>query len=448
MPMGTMDRAFRNIWRKKARTVMVVGLLSISLATMISVYSTIDASDAKTEEMIDNMETTLFDFQEQAETDLLLISISTSAKFISTGTTTITENEMAEVESLDEVHEVFPVVTKPYGEIEEILKERESSIPPGGIDPSNRPGGGLRDFMGGTGNGDPSSWIDYTLQGLDLTGSELVKTSLLPENIVEGRAIGNDEMYAALISEELMEFFDAGLGDNIEIEGVNLNVVGIYSRSTQNNYVYTTISTAQFILGLDSGEYQQLNVYAANESVIDGLVTVLQEYFPSYRVYSNAELNARRVESMEVQTEQQIISLQTDMEEIESTGFMVIMISMGTAGIIVLFIMLYTVRERTKEIGTLKAIGFTSSNVMSQFLAEGILLAFVGSVIGAVLGVLASPIISEMLMPSSEISATGQISIFVIAFGIIIMVVLGSIGSLYPSFVASRKNPVEAMRHE
>jgi len=43
--------------------------------------------------------------------------------------------------------------------------------------------------------------------------------------------------------------------------------------------------------------------------------------------------------------------------------------------LIVLFLMLYTVRERTKEIGTLKAIGFSNGNVMSQFMLEGVLLS-------------------------------------------------------------------------
>ena len=49
----------------------------------------------------------------------------------------------------------------------------------------------------------------------------------------------------------------------------------------------------------------------------------------------------------------------------------------AASSLIVLFVMLYTVRERTKEIGTLKAIGFSNRTVMSQFLIEGILLSVI-----------------------------------------------------------------------
>ena len=54
--------------------------------------------------------------------------------------------------------------------------------------------------------------------------------------------------------------------------------------------------------------------------------------------------------------------------------------------LIVLFVMLYTVKERTKEIGTLKAIGFSNSTVMSQFMLEGVLLSMIAGVVGIAIG--------------------------------------------------------------
>jgi len=132
----------------------------------------------------------------------------------------------------------------------------------------------------------------------------------------------------------------------------------------------------------------------------------------------------------------------------------------------VLFVMLYTVRERTKEIGTLKAIGFSNSKVMSQFLFEGIILSVIAGVVGVAIGVLVAPELSKMLLPmnvfgslagptgnaasrfSSQFTAAVSVSpeLMLIAFGV--AVGLGAIGSLYPAWRAAKISPAEAMRYE
>ena len=121
--------------------------------------------------------------------------------------------------------------------------------------------------------------------------------------------------------------------------------------------------------------------------------------------------------------------------------------------------MLYTVRERTKEIGTLKAIGFSNRVVMSQFLIEGLLLSTIACVVGIAIANFAAPTLSSLLLPS-----VGQS----IGFGNIVNVAanqvplttdlilealggamaLGVIGTLYPAWRAAKIRPAEAMRYE
>jgi putative ABC transport system permease protein len=125
--------------------------------------------------------------------------------------------------------------------------------------------------------------------------------------------------------------------------------------------------------------------------------------------------------------------------------------------------MLYTVRERTKEIGTLKAIGFSNWTVMSQFMLEGVLLSLLAGVVGIVIGSVAAPVLSGLLLPTvtqlggagtfgrasaSSSSATITITpqLMLIALGVAVL--LGTLGSLYPAWRASRTNPAEAMRYE
>jgi putative ABC transport system permease protein len=106
------------------------------------------------------------------------------------------------------------------------------------------------------------------------------------------------------------------------------------------------------------------------------------------------------------------------------------------------------VKERTKEIGTMKAIGFTSKAIMFQIMMEGFMIAVISGFIGIFMGYVGSPIITEMVMPESASGSSSQISVLMMVIGFLFMVFLGSVGSIYPAWVASRKSPVEAMSHE
>ncbi len=456
--IGTFDRAFRNIWRKKSRSLMVFSLLIIAMATMLSVYSSVEGSRQNTEDMIGDYQDTLEEYVETSEDDLLGITVSSqvgrpSAASAESTETSLTMDTADEIEELDEVDEVIPIVTKPFGDFESMFEgDGERFAPPEGFDPSQMDPSqreSLRDRMGGMG-GKMQDAVDYTLTGVPLYEQRVDELHILPDTIIDGRKLWDSDIGCALISEELMDFFDADVGDLIEVgEGSTLEVVGIYSSSLQNKNVYTSISDAREISGMDSDGASELRVIATNESVVEGLVAVLQEYYTGYyRVSSNMETSARQVEQMTRNTESQIIGLETDLEEVESQGSIIVGISAGTAGLIVLFIMLYTVKERTKEIGTMKAIGFTNGSIMLQIVMEGFFIALFSGIAGIMLGYFGAPLITNFLMPESASGSSTQITPFMMFSGLIIMIALGAVGSLYPAWVAARKSPVEAMRHE
>lgn len=127
--------------------------------------------------------------------------------------------------------------------------------------------------------------------------------------------------------------------------------------------------------------------------------------------------------------------------------------------LIVLFVMLYTVRERTKEIGTLKAIGFSNASVMSQFMLEGVLLSAIAGVVGIAIGVFAAPKLTSLLQITPTISraagfgpGAAAISVVVspelILIGLGVAILLGTLGSLYPAWRAAKIKPAEAMKYE
>jgi putative ABC transport system permease protein len=149
-----------------------------------------------------------------------------------------------------------------------------------------------------------------------------------------------------------------------------------------------------------------------------------------------------------------------------STAVEEIIVVVAATSLIVLFVMLYTVKERTKEIGTLKAIGFSNSTVMGQFMLEGVLLSMLAGVVGIAIGSIAAPTIASFLLPSVGVGvrstgaavvsgttrfgglsvATMTPELILLGFGLAIL--LGTLGSLYPAWRAAKIRPAEAMRYE
>jgi len=122
-------------------------------------------------------------------------------------------------------------------------------------------------------------------------------------------------------------------------------------------------------------------------------------------------------------------------------------ISLVVGGIGILNIMMATVAERTREIGLRKAVGASNKAVMNQFLIEAGTLTFFGGIIGIIIGVAVSFLISE-LMHYLGYEWAFVISWWSIILAVGVSVLTGVIFGLYPAFKASRLNPIEALRYE
>jgi putative ABC transport system permease protein len=126
-------------------------------------------------------------------------------------------------------------------------------------------------------------------------------------------------------------------------------------------------------------------------------------------------------------------------------GLQMIVVS-GIVGILMIFgIMFYTVRERTREIGVLKALGFSNADVLRQFMLEGLYFGFLGGLIGIALGAATYSFLGPALL-DTEANVTLEISY--LAIGLAAAALVGALGSAYPAWMASRISPMEALRHE
>lgn len=117
-------------------------------------------------------------------------------------------------------------------------------------------------------------------------------------------------------------------------------------------------------------------------------------------------------------------------------------ISLLVGGIGVMNIMLVSITERTREIGTRKALGASNGSIRLQFITEAIVICLTGGFIGIVLGLLLGTAAASLL--GYEAAASMGSIVFSVGFSVLIGVFFG----YYPANKAAKMSPIEALRYE
>lgn len=162
----------------------------------------------------------------------------------------------------------------------------------------------------------------------------------------------------------------------------------------------------------------------------------VENFFEQYYAKNeNYQISAYSMES--------IISSMTDMLSTISLAIAIIAgISLLVGGIGVMNIMLVSITERTREIGTRKALGATSGSIRLQFIMESVVICLIGGFIGIVLGITLGAVAAGFMGYAASPSVTGII--FSVSFSILIGIFFG----YYPANKAAKMNPIEALRYE
>lgn len=104
--------------------------------------------------------------------------------------------------------------------------------------------------------------------------------------------------------------------------------------------------------------------------------------------------------------------------------------------------MLVSITERTKEIGTRKALGATNGSIRLQFIMESVVICLVGGLIGILLGVIMGYVGASMM------GYTGHVSVISIVISVGFSAFIGIFFGYYPANKAAKMNPIDALRYE
>jgi putative ABC transport system permease protein len=274
--------------------------------------------------------------------------------------------------------------------------------------------------------------------------------------LLDGRFVTEDDIEknrtVAVISDKLAQKIFAGkdpLGEQIKVFKTNkielYTVIGVYeyeqtgfgSLESEENLttgLYIPISTAKRDVLQEN--YQQITVVAGADTDVIQFTQNITGYFDE--VYSNNETWSVTAMSMEEQLE----SIQAALGTISLAVAFIAAISLVVGGIGVMNIMLVSVTERTREIGTRKALGAKNFHIQLQVVVEAVIISGGGGVIGVILGTAVGVAVSLLMQ------APVSISLLTVIVSVLFSMSIGIFFGLYPANKAAKLDPIEALRYE
>lgn len=224
---------------------------------------------------------------------------------------------------------------------------------------------------------------------------------------------------------------DLGLktGDSLELYNRTFKIVGTYDSGVRFEAAGCIVSMGVVQQQLNMGDSASL------------AFVYLKEGADWQRVRDAVDEKFDTVEAIRTD---QFINYYNQIEYIDWFVWIVSLISVAVGGLGVLNTMLMAVSERTREIGTLRAVGWSRGRVLRLILAEGTLISTLGGLLGLAGGVLGA----EILIQWAPRGLDTLYSPLLFAQGFAIAVALGFLGALYPAWQAGRLSPIEALKYE
>ena len=249
-----------------------------------------------------------------------------------------------------------------------------------------------------------------------------------------------------LVEDELFSKTSA-LGENVNLSGISYKVVGVFSDDggdDEERIIYMPLSTAQQIYG-NNDYVDQINLtYNPDfdyDQAIDFGLDLEKKLKNRFNVATNDQ-RAIRIFNRAMQNKG--INQMTSV-----LGILILIIGMGTliAGVIgISNIMIFIVKERTKEIGIRKALGASPKSIVSIILIESILITTLAGYLGLLVGVgvleWASPVLKTYFITDPSVSKSLVISATLTLIG------AGTLAGYLPAKKASKIKPIVALRDD
>ncbi len=418
--MSLVSRGIRNLFRAKTRTAVVIFVVGLALAVFLSASMISSSTSANLNMISADMDTTI-----------VVQPAGTGGYGMFGGSQDLmNESILSTIWNQSYVETVNPIIMK-------MDMGNSTSTPPSG-NPTG--GGGFRSFL-------MIEALDPS-QGVFLTQGGTVTIS-------SGRTLtaSDIDQYVAIVGQQYVTDKGVSLYDYISLNGTSFQIVGIFTTGTTfgGNAViipYETAKVAYSIQGMNE-------IYVAADSIGD-----MNTLISSLKTALGSNYD---VQSLSAETSQRAGSIQSSIDATISNSQFGADIALVTAAGVMVFVMILVTRERMKEVGILKALGFTNKKIIAQFLVESVSLGLIGFVVGLVIALVGAPYIVGLFGGSTGgTSGTGprgfggiggaalqlHLTPELVLVGLLITIGVGILGSLYPIIRALKLKPAEALRYD
>lgn len=295
-------------------------------------------------------------------------------------------------------------------------------------------------------------------QNITVIGTNESMADIMEMNFTDGRFFTDKDSYVAVVGKSIAEDSfrnEIGVRSSMDISIYNYDtkeyvtesfqVIGIAGSDSELGYsygqssIFIPIKTMQQMSGRTD-----FNVMTA---VVDDVNSINEtEDEIERRLARNLGVSERDLddEGKVPFTTYNKIEMLEQFQSLTSTlqyflvGIGGISLIVGAVGI--MNIMIVTVTERTKEIGTLKALGYSAKDILTMFVIESIIISVLGGIIGTLLGLLVAYVLTSLLdMPMAFPYSS-------ILIGVGLSVFVGVLAGAQPSYRAAKMNPVDALR--
>lgn len=255
--------------------------------------------------------------------------------------------------------------------------------------------------QGGTGGaGGGSFGVDsFTVLGIDPAVTSV--GPLASVEVSDGRALDTDDAGAlvALVDATYATTNEIAVGDTVDVAGSDVEVVGVVASTSDSAdtaaNVYLPLDTAQELSG--AGDViSTVYVQAESASSIDAVQAALADELPDVTITSQSEL-ASTVSG----------SLSSATSLITNLGTWLSIIVLAVAVLLSVLLTLSGVSRRTREFGTLKAIGWSNGRVVRQVAGESMVQGLIGGAVGLALGI-AGIVVINLVKPTVAAAAAGN----------------------------------------
>ncbi len=279
-------------------------------------------------------------------------------------------------------------------------------------------------------------------------GGSLTFTGVYPEDLdyligefiiaEEGRKLdeSDDGEYVVLLGANTAENQVLNVGDEIEYEreeddeiiSYYFEVVGILEETGDSEIDDSAFVSLRTMQELEDDEtIESLKVRIDDIEKVEEIEESINDYSDEIRAFSPLTI---------------VRTLEETLGTLQLAVYGIGAISILVGGIGIMNTMIMSVMERRREIGVMKAIGATTTNILVQVLQESAFLSFIGGFFGLFLGYLSSSIITQYT------SFTTIITPELVGIALGFSLVLGMGAGLYPAWSASQLDPIEVLRYE